>query len=70
MFIYVNTKYNKTAYKKPILSSRNITLQWTEVLLLMFWPFQGPALGQNSIQRNSRFFSTFPNIYTKEIYIF
>lgn len=25
----------------------------------MFWPFQGPALGQNSIQRNSRFFSIY-----------
>lgn len=47
---------------KPILSSCNITLQWTEVLLLMFWPFQGPALGQNSIQRNVKFFS----IYTHE----
>lgn len=47
---------------KPILSSCNITLQWTEVLLLMFWPFQGPALGQNSIQTNSKFFS----IYVQE----
>ena len=49
MFIYVNAKYNKTTLKKKttILSPCNIILQWTEALLLMFWLFQGPALGQN-----------------------